>query len=331
MKMKLLYVTMVVAVMSALVLTNFGLETKPRPKPKPKTTTAKPTTTTAKPTTTAVEPTSWTRTTGTYGQNLNGKMFTLSLDRGGISFYPPYYSPPTPPSYTTTHSWNPTTTTSPPWTTEPSTRGVSVCLRYLTDSQASGPSIFTLSPSSRILLKLTVTGTDQFSLFFDRYHYDHLYFKPDIWFWSNVGSDIWTRVCLTLDAAKNVAQVFSGSRISIRKMLPIQYAWLGEPVIDFSGFDGQVTDVQVWDYPLRYKEVFNYMTSGVYMPYRGSVLTWSSISYSPRGSTLLEDIYEAQARQPISSRGGRRLPKGEKKTWELLNGGEREERKMEQL
>ena len=43
-----------------------------------------------------------------------------------------------------------------------------------------------------------------------------------------------------------------------------QYVWSGEPVIEFKGFDGQVTDVQMWDYPLSYREVFKYMTSGVY-------------------------------------------------------------------
>ena len=44
----------------------------------------------------------------------------------------------------------------------------------------------------------------------------------------------------------------------------VQYVWSGEPVIEFSGFEGQVTDVQVWDYPLRYREILNYMSSCVY-------------------------------------------------------------------
>lgn len=44
----------------------------------------------------------------------------------------------------------------------------------------------------------------------------------------------------------------------------VQFVWSGEPVIDFPGFDGQVTDVQIWDYPVHYREVFNYMSNGVY-------------------------------------------------------------------
>ncbi|XP_031700036.1 uncharacterized protein LOC116381764 [Anarrhichthys ocellatus] len=189
--------------------------------------------------------------------------------------------------------------------------GVSVCLRYLAESVSS---LFTLSPSSRVPLQFDVGGAGSYVLTFTRYRYYSLYFQPNIKFWPNIGPDIWNRVCFTLDSMKNVAQVFSGSNISIRKMLPLQYVWSGEPVMDFSGFDGQLTDIQIWDYPLSYREVFNYMTSGVYAPYQGSALSWSYISYSPRGQTLLEDTFELQGRQPISNRRGKkgRRPKGGK-------------------
>lgn len=98
--------------------------------------------------------------------------------------------------------------------------GVSVCLRYLTDNQQA--SIFTLSPSSGTPLRLAVNGMNKYGLTFDRYSYYRLFLEPNIWFWPNIGPDIWNRVCLTVDTVKNVAQVFSGSSISIRKMLPLQ-------------------------------------------------------------------------------------------------------------
>lgn len=322
MKSKLLYVPMVMAVMSALVVTDSTTTKKMTT-----TTTARTTT----PRTTTITTTART-TTGPPGLNLNGKMFTLSYNGGGIAFYPPYFSPtPTPTPYPTRHyTTRPYYTTTRPYTsrpyytttpTAPPTRGVSVCLRYLSDYSNS---LFTLSPSSRNPLNLVVSNVGSYTLNLDRYRQYSLYMNPNVRFWSNVGPDIWTRVCLTMDSVKNVAQVFSGSNISIRKMLPIRYAWSGEPVIDVSGFDGQVTDIQIWDYPLRYKEVFNYMTSGVYGQYSGSVLSWSHISYSPRGNTLLEDTYEWQARQPINSirgRKGRRV-KGGMKIMEFFNAEE---------
>ncbi|XP_034388203.1 uncharacterized protein LOC117730549 isoform X6 [Cyclopterus lumpus] len=359
----------------------------------------------------------FTATTETAGRSLKGKMFTLSRDRGGISFFPPSHSPTSSPYYTTTGrpyytttrrpyyttthkptllpyttrrpyyttthkptllpyttrrpyyttthkptllpyttrrpyyttthkptllpyttrrpyyttthkptllpyttrrpyytTTRPYYTTTRPWTTAPVTRGVSVCVRYLADSISS---VFTLSSSTGAFLKLSVEGERWYTLNLDRYGYRTMTFRPYLKFWSNMVPDIWTRVCVTVDSMKNVAQVFSGSDISIRKMIPYKYEWSGVPVIDFSGFEGQLTDVQVWDYALCYKEVFNYMTSGIYAPYRGSILSWSDISYSPRGKTLLEETYERQARQPIGSSGERkgRHPK----TWAFSN------------
>ncbi|KAM8916099.1 uncharacterized protein AB9W97_017713 [Spinachia spinachia] len=206
--------------------------------------------------------------------------------------------------------------------------GVSVCLRYLSISE---PSLFTLSPSrSPLTVSHNVYG---YQLAFSRYGYPTLNFLPNLRFWADPPHplDIWTRVCFTVDSGRKVAQVFSGSNISTRQMFPqsVNYVWSGEPVVDFPGFDGQLTDIQVWDYPLSYKEVFNYMMGGVYMPYRGSVLSWSHISYSPRGRTLLEDNYELQARRPIGSRGLRRhWPKGGRKAGRKAGrfsyGGKRE-------
>ncbi|XP_070696510.1 uncharacterized protein [Pempheris klunzingeri] len=314
---KMLYVAMV---MVSLAVANSELALSP---------TQRPESTAAK---------QWPRTTGLPEQNLRGKMFTLSYDGGGISFFPPYFSPASSSSpystsyYTTTRPYP--TTTYPHWTTPPVTRGVSVCVRFLTDYQRMNyPTIFTLSPSSTSSLKLGISFPGPFVLGLNRYSYYDLYIKPNIRFWSNIEPEIWTRVCLTVDSVKRVAQVFNGSNMSIRRRMPFQYVWSGDPVIEFSGFDGQVTDVQVWDYPLNYKEIFNYMTNGIYAPYRGSILTWSSISYSDGGNVLLEDVYEGRARQPISSRRRGRQPKGEKNTWEFADEGERErkEKKREQL
>lgn len=44
--------------------------------------------------------------------------------------------------------------------------------------------------------------------------------KPNIRIWPNTGQNIWTSVCVTVDQAKKVAQMFSGPNMSIRKVLP---------------------------------------------------------------------------------------------------------------
>ncbi|XP_030274931.1 soluble scavenger receptor cysteine-rich domain-containing protein SSC5D-like [Sparus aurata] len=220
MKMKLVHALLAMAVISALenVATTAQRTTPSTPKP---------------------------TTPGPHGLNLDGKMFTLSRYSGGISFYPP--SRPSTPSYTTSPYYttsppytrkHPYTTTGHPYTTPqtpytttkrpytpttaPSARGVSVCLRYLTDFvKISNPRIFTLSRASTSL----PVNIDRFggcTLNFNSYSYNTLYLTPSIRFWSNIGPDIWNRVCLTLDSMKNVAQVFSGSNISIRKVMTLR-------------------------------------------------------------------------------------------------------------
>ncbi|XP_069372358.1 uncharacterized protein [Paralichthys olivaceus] len=211
-----------------------------------------------------------------------------------------------------------TFTTAAPWTTW--TTGFSVCLRYLTDYLGANPA-----------LKLYLTGFDPVTLgassdfsysLANDYSYSSLSFRPSIRFWHEVfAQDIWTRVCVTVDRVKKVAQVFSGSNMSIRKILPPQFVCpqcsrADGPVIDVPGFDGQLTDVQMWDYPLDHGGIILYMRSNAYRPSRGSVLTWEDISYSVSGNALLEDVYEAQEPQPISKRGRRRKVRGGRKNRE---------------
>ncbi|XP_017287017.1 uncharacterized protein LOC108244956 isoform X3 [Kryptolebias marmoratus] len=244
------------------------------------------------------------------GQDLKGKMFTLSNYGGGLVFYspdlpPPWLSTTSYSEWTTTTTKAPTTTTTrrPPtttWTTASPTRGVSVCLRYVSSSQ--DVSIFTLSPSTTPM-RLATNGLDSYYLSFNDYNSVSL--RTDVP-WTNINLNIWTSICLTVDTVKSVVQVFNGPMMSYRKLMTYRYSWSGEPVIDFTGFEGQLTDVQVWNYPLCFKEVFYFMTYGSYGLYQGTVLSWSNIKFSIRGRTVMEDSYEQLMKQPARSpkRGG---------------------------
>uniref|UniRef100_UPI0037E99C58 jeltraxin-like n=1 Tax=Semicossyphus pulcher TaxID=241346 RepID=UPI0037E99C58 len=223
------------------------------------------------------------------GKDLNGKMFTLTPVKGGVSFYDPSF-PPAPTSWpvptpfrTSRYNTSRPTISSP----TPTTGGVSVCLRFLLEKN-SQPTLFTLSPSTSPLT-LRVYSPGRYALIFSS-RSGNLYLQPDIGLWANIHPEIWNRVCVTVDTMNNVVQMFNNNYMSVRKMLSAQYVWSGEAVIDVPGFQGQVTSVQVWDYPLLYKEVFHYMNSGRSSP--GNVLAWSSICYSLRGNTLLENVYE---------------------------------------
>ena len=99
------------------------------------------------------------------------------------------------------------------------TAGVSVCLRFIADYPSYDYyTIFSLS-TSRNSLKLQASEPGRHKLFFD-WSSSSLSFRPIIKFWPNIGQDIWTRVCVTVDFVKNLAQVFQGSNMSIKKKLP---------------------------------------------------------------------------------------------------------------
>uniref|UniRef100_A0AAV2MLN0 Pentraxin (PTX) domain-containing protein n=1 Tax=Knipowitschia caucasica TaxID=637954 RepID=A0AAV2MLN0_KNICA len=167
----------------------------------------------------------------------------------------------------------------------PATRGVTVCLRFMTDS--SSGDLFTLAPRSP--LTLSFSSSQRYLLTSN--HYSSIYLNPSIYAWPLVRIHSWTSVCVVQDSLKRVVQMFQDERMSIRKIQYSRMVWSGEPVVDISGFDGQVTDLEVWDYPLQYREVFYYMSYGS----RGTVLTWSNIAYQPRGSgILLENSYNFQ-------------------------------------
>lgn len=82
-------------------------------------------------------------------------------------------------------------------------------------------------------------------------------------------------------------------------------------------FQNMTSSSSVIDYEQRYFTVNSPFQSKLFLtysfrPYRGSVLTWSSISYSVSGRALLEYAYEWQANHQISRRGRGGRTKGEK-------------------
>lgn len=112
----------------------------------------------------------------------------------------------------TRSSWN--------WHCElPPPAGVSVCFRYVTDLSYVNQ-FFTLRSAGSYSnsLVLNPRSPNTFTLSFNQYS---LYLAPNNKFHAS-SNGVWTSVCLTLDNEKKVAQVFSGSMMSIRKIMLTQ-------------------------------------------------------------------------------------------------------------
>uniref|UniRef100_A0A3P8RXQ3 Uncharacterized protein n=1 Tax=Amphiprion percula TaxID=161767 RepID=A0A3P8RXQ3_AMPPE len=282
-------------------------------------------------------PTQWTTqwTTEAPGLNLRGKMFTLARYSSGVTLYHPYFSisslsltPETEAKEETEAKDNenpPDSTypypTPPYWTTAPPRTGVSVCLRYMIDHlDQKSSTVFTLSPSGSFL-SLSDNYASSYAV---KYYYsNYVNLQPSVRLWSLASPSAWTSVCLTLDSNRRVVQMFKGPFMSIRKVLPVQYVWSGEPVMEFTGTDGQVKDVQVWNYPLRYKEVYYYMTEDSYWSQQGNILSWSHVRYSVRGQSFLEDSYESQTKQSIG--------RGSRLSRKFFSAGKTEDTKREMI
>uniref|UniRef100_A0A8C6TG26 Pentraxin (PTX) domain-containing protein n=1 Tax=Neogobius melanostomus TaxID=47308 RepID=A0A8C6TG26_9GOBI len=249
--------------------------------PKTTTTTTKPrTTTTTKPTTTTTTKPRTTTTT---------KPTTTTTTK-------PRTTTTTKPPSTTTTTTKSTTTTWHTTTSAPVTGGVSVCLRFLADS--SSINLFTLALESDDALVLSFSNP-WYTLSWNRYYRYQVSLNPTVPLWSPVRTQLWTSVCVVLDSLKNVVQVFQDGSMSIRKIPQARMVWSGEPVLKVSGFDGQVTDLEVWDSPLENTEIFRFMQN---YGSSGTVLTWSNIAYTPNGNVLIEDTYSTFGQgQPISS------------------------------
>lgn len=74
----------------------------------------------------------------------------------------------------------------------------------------------------------------------------------------------------------------------------------GPPVLEVYMFEGQVTDVEVWDRVLSPSWIISYMSRHSYWSYTpGNVLTWSKAIYSTNGEILLEENTYNSDHQPI--------------------------------
>uniref|UniRef100_A0A4W5ME27 Pentraxin (PTX) domain-containing protein n=1 Tax=Hucho hucho TaxID=62062 RepID=A0A4W5ME27_9TELE len=102
----------------------------------------------------------------------------------------------------------------------------------------------------------------------------------------------WTSLCITWEKKTGVAQVWRDGTVSIRKRVSGQVrgekVTNGPPVLKVYKFEGQVTDVEVWDSVLSQRWIMAYMSGwrsyGTYTP--GNVLTWSKAIYSTNGEHI---------------------------------------------
>ncbi|XP_070990775.1 uncharacterized protein [Oncorhynchus clarkii lewisi] len=220
-------------------------------------------------------------------------------------------SPSSSPSSTPYPSHSPSTSSSPsspytsyPYTTpSPSLSALTVCLRYMAE-EGKDLTLFSLTQGNywNLLLERN-SGMDYLSI-----HSSSQSFRSYRLLWSITEPRPWTSLCVTWEKNTGVAQVWRGRTVSIRKRVFGQVT-NGPPVLKVYKFEGQVTDVEVWDSVLSPSWIMSYMSGWQsYWSYApGNVLTWSKAIYSTNGEVLLERNTYNSDHQPI--RGQRQHPR----------------------
>ncbi|XP_042167131.1 uncharacterized serine-rich protein C215.13-like [Oncorhynchus tshawytscha] len=220
-------------------------------------------------------------------------------------------SPSSSPSSTPYPSHSPSTSSSPsspytsyPYTTpSPSLSALTVCLRYMAE-EGKDLTLFSLTQGNywNLLLERN-SGMDYLSI-----HSSSQSFRSYRLLWSIIEPRPWTSLCVTWEKNTGLAQVWRGRTVSIRKRVFGQVT-NGPPVLKVYKFEGQVTDVEVWDSVLSPSWIMSYMSGWQsYWSYTpGNVLTWSKAIYSTNGEVLLERNTYNSDHQPI--RGQRQHPR----------------------
>uniref|UniRef100_A0A8C7KEQ3 Mucin-12-like n=1 Tax=Oncorhynchus kisutch TaxID=8019 RepID=A0A8C7KEQ3_ONCKI len=221
-------------------------------------------------------------------------------------------SPSSSPSSTPYPSHSPSTSSSPsspytsyPYTTpSPSLSALTVCLRYMAE-EGKDLTLFSLTQGNywNLLLERN-SGMDYLSI-----HSSSQSFRSYRLLWSIIEPRPWTSLCVTWEKNTGLAQVWRGRTVSIRKRVFGQVT-NGPPVLKVFNFEGQVTDVEVWDRVLSPSWILAYMSGWQsYWSYTpGNVLTWSKAIYSTNGEVLLERNTYNSDHQPISGHDQRPRP-----------------------
>ncbi|XP_063042609.1 serum amyloid P-component-like [Engraulis encrasicolus] len=101
----------------------------------------------------------------------------------------------------------------------------------------------------------------------------------------------WTSLCVTWDSTTGMTQLWEDNSMSVRKSMWRGQGFYGTPVLSLSGFEGQVTDMHMWNQAMPVSVLRSYNQGWGYP--QGTMLSWARTSYSVRGSPILEKAYES--------------------------------------
>lgn len=113
----------------------------------------------------------------------------------------------------------------------------------------------------------------------------------------------WTSLCVTWDSATGMAQMWKDGKMSVRIGMWRGQYFYGTPAMTLSGYEGQVTDIHVWDKALPLSSLRSYNQGWGYPS--GNMLNWQNMRYTLRGYAILENAYGSQGQLGEKERSGK--------------------------
>ncbi|XP_053500337.1 serum amyloid P-component [Ictalurus furcatus] len=104
---------------------------------------------------------------------------------------------------------------------------------------------------------------------------------------------LWKSRCLTWDSSSGMAQLWFDGRMSVRKGLSRGTVFSGQAELTMTEFEGQVSDVYMWNSVLSVRELNRYL-HGHSVLSRGHVLAWTQMEFSASGYVVLQPAYPKQ-------------------------------------
>ncbi|XP_012687911.2 serum amyloid P-component-like isoform X1 [Clupea harengus] len=102
----------------------------------------------------------------------------------------------------------------------------------------------------------------------------------------------WTSLCVTWDSNTGMTQMWKDGKMSVRKGMWRGQNFYGPATMTLSGFEGQVTDIHMWDKVLPLSGLRSYNQGWGY-PF-GNMLSWRDMGYTSQGYAILENAFESQ-------------------------------------
>lgn len=118
----------------------------------------------------------------------------------------------------------------------------------------------------------------------------------------------WRSRCFTWDSGTGMAQLWFDGMMSVRKGLARGTMFTGHLQLALPLFEGQLTELYVWNRVLDARQLFQYLHNKV-VSERGAILDWRQIEFSTGGYVLMEPAF----RNPASKdQKGKKRHRGKK-------------------